>query len=317
MIAPETLLKMHPLDAVRAQIQEQVRAPLKASHLKIDKPVSLGGLRTQVFATIDKKRAPVELWDRTGGFVFEYDRLDLGSFIQGMDVDLASQLPTESDDLIRALLSPRDIVIADDDVVPAVYTQLGAAEIIAAEESYRWTGAMTLMIIGQALEILALVRNRSFTLPFTADYNSATVLGTLIMHLNLMNPGLPKAVQETMFAIGVPEQMGADHEGDNTRLLMTFDGFPYVGEFYVTYQRRSFPKTFRKSVKLSGPGLVNTAQMAAMLSASMGCTITVADIAPELVPTQAVGSKQKVAVNFHGSSLAYVGSILVEYNRTV
>lgn len=317
MIAPETLLKMHPLDAVRAQIQEQVRAPLKAIHLKIDKPVSLGGLRTQIFATIDKKRAPVELWDRTGGFMFEYDRLDLGNFVQGLDTVLPSQLPTASSDLLRALFSPREIILDDDDVVPAIYTQLGAAEILAAEESYRWVGGVTMTINGQALEITTLVRNKTFTLSFTSNFKSSTVLGDLIMHLNLSNPGLPKAVLASMVTIGLPEQVGADHDGDNTRVMLTFNGFPYVGSFYATYQRRSFPKTFRNALKIAGPALSNTAQLAGPLSGLMGCTITAADIVPELMPTQALNSKQKIAVNFHGNSLAYVGSILVEYNRTV
>lgn len=317
MIAPETLLKMHPLDAVRAQIQEQVRAPLQAIHLKIEKPVSLGGLRTQIFATIDKKRAPVELWDRTGGFMFEYDRLDLGNFVQGMNTALPSQLPTGSVDLLRALLNPRDIVVDDDDIVPAVYTQLGSAEIMAAEESYRWIGSMTMTINGQALEISTLVRNKTFTLSFTSNFKSSTVLGDLIMHLNLSNPGLPKAVLAAMVSIGLPEQMGADHDGDNTRVLLTFNGFPYVGSIYATYQRRSFPKTFRNAIKIAGGAISNTSQLAGPLSGLMGCTITAADIAPQPMPNQALNSKQKVSVNFHGESLAYVGSILVEYNRTV
>lgn len=317
MIAPETLLKMHPLDAVRAQIQEQVRAPLQAIHLKIEKPVSLGGLRTQIFATIDKKRAPVELWDRTGGFMFEYDRLDLGNFVQGMNTALPSQLPTGSVDLLRALLSPRDIVVDDDDIAPAVYTQLGSAEIMAAEESYRWIGSMTMTINGQALEISTLVRNKTFTLSFTSNFKSSTVLGDLIMHLNLSNPGLPKAVLAAMVSIGLPEQMGADHDGDNTRVLLTFNGFPYVGSIYATYQRRSFPKTFRNAIKIAGGAISNTSQLAGPLSGLMGCTITAADIAPQPMPNQALNNKQKVSVNFHGESLAYVGSILVEYNRTV
>lgn len=317
MIAPETLLKMHPLEAVRMQIQEKVRAPLKATHLNIAKPVSLGGLRTRVHATIDKKNAPVELWDRVGELVFEYDRLDLGSFTDGMDTFRSSQLPTASDELLRALLSPYDVVVDSKDVVPAIYTELGVAEIIAGDESYRWIGSMIMTISGQAFEITTLIRNTTFTLPFTASFNSSSVLTDLVLRLNLTNPGLPKAISTSMLTVDLPEQIGADDEGENTRLMLTFNGIPYLGSFPVIYQRRSFPKSFRYSIKLSGPQVGNATQLASLLSASMGCTITAADIASQALTVLPVGSKQEIAVNFHKDSLAYVGSILVEYSRTV
>lgn len=316
MIAPETLLKMHPLDAVRAQIQEKVRAPLKAIHLKIDKPVSLGGTRTQVFATIDKKRAPVELWDRTGGYLFEYDRFDLTAFTDGMNKSLFSQLPTTSADLLEALFRPREIVVEDDDVVPAIFTELGNSELLAHEESYRWIGGITAIISAQALEITLLIRNKALTLPFNAEFKSSSIKAKILTYLNLSNPGLPKELVGSMATLGVPEQVGPDHDGDNTRLQVIFNGIPYVGVLYVTYQRRSFPKTFKNALKISGAQLANTSLLATQLSGLMGCVITDADIANEVMPPQAVGSKQKMAVNFNEASLAYVGSILIEYTRT-
>lgn len=317
MIAPETLLKMHPLDAVRAQIQEQVRAPLKASHLKIDKPVSLGGLRTQVFATLDKKLAPVELWDRTGGFIFEYDRIDLGGFVDGMELRLRSQLPTNSSDLLRALLYSAQIPVVDTDVTEATWTSLGAAEVLAGDESYRWTGSVGFTIIAQAIEITGVIRNTILTVPFTSDFKSSSVVGSLIFALNMTNTGAPVPVVLTMVKYEEPVQVGADDEGGNTNLTLTFNGFPYTGVLKLVYQRRSFPRSFNRSIKLSGPQRLTTKALAIQLSEAMKCTITADDIADEALPTQAVGSRKKAVVNFNKASLAYVGSILIEYNRTV
>lgn len=317
MIAPETLLKMHPLEAVRAQIQEQVRAPLKASHLKIDKPVSLGGLKTQVFATIDKKLAPVELWDRVGGFIFEYDRIDLGGFVAGLDLRLRSQLPTDSSDLLRALLRPAQIPVVNEDVTQATWTSLGAAEVMASDESFRWIGSVDFVITAQAIEIAGAVRNLTLTVPFTNDFKSSSVVGSLIFALNMTNTGMPVPAALTMVSYGLPEQVGADNEGDNTKLTLVFNGFPYTGELALVYQRRSFPRSFNKTIKLSGPQVLTTKALAIQLSEAMKCTITADDIADEPLPAQTVGSRKKAVVNFNKASLAYVGSILIEYNRTV
>jgi hypothetical protein len=317
MIAPETLLKMHPLEAVRAQIQEQVRAPLRASYLKIDKPISLGGLRTQVFATLDKKLAPVELWDRAGGFIFEYDRIDLAGFVAGMDLRLQSQLPTDSSDLLRALLLPAQIPVVNGDVTEATWTALGVAEVLAADESYRWVGSVDMVIGAQAIEITGLVRNTVLTIPFNAGFMSSSVIGSLVFALNMTNTGLPTVISPTMVTYELPEQIGADHDGDNTRVTLTFNGFPYVGSLTLVYQRRSFPRSFNKSIKLSGPQRLTTKALAIQLSEAMKCTITADDIADEALPTQTVGSRKKAVVNFNKASLAYVGSIFIEYNRTV
>jgi hypothetical protein len=317
MIAPETLLRMHPLEAVRAQIQEQVRAPLKASHLKIDKPVSLGGLKTQVFATLDKKLAPVELWDRTGGFIFEYDRIDLAGFVNGMDVRLRSQLPTASTDLIRALLRPIQIPIVTGDITEAVWTTLGPAGILAADESYRWVGSAELVIASQSIEITSVVRNTVLTIPITDNFKSSSIVGSLIFSLNLTNTGLQTPVGLTMVTYGTPEQIGADNDGDNTRLILTFNGTPYMGDLALSYQRRSFPRSFIAPISLSGPQRVNAKALSSQLSEAMKCTITADDLADEPMPAQAIGSRSKMVVNFNKASLAYVGSILIEYNRTV
>ena len=317
MIPPETLLRMPPLEAVRAQIEENLKAPLKASHLKIGKPVSIGGLKTEVLATIDKSTAPVELWDRVGGYIFRYDRLDLTAFTEGLSKNIPSQLPVDATSLLGAILGPFGIPIVADDLVPAVYTSLGNNDLLANEFSYRWVGTMVATINAQALEIAALVKNRTFTFMYNKQYNSAGIKSNIVMQINLANPGLAKPILGSMFSMSAPVQSGPDHDGDNTTITLTFSGQPYVGAFDIKYQRRSFPKTFRWPVKLTGAVPTDTSKWATALSAQMGCTITANDIRPEPVPTTAVGAKQKVAVNFDSTSLAYVGSILVEYTRTI
>lgn len=316
MIAPELLYRMHPEDALKAMIDEHLKRPLKAGYLKLGEAKSLGGLKTSVEVSVDKSIAPVELWERSGTFVFEYNRTNLGAFTQGIDKSIRTALPIQSEHILGGILAPFRIPVDKLDVVPATYTGLGPVTIEADDLSYRWVGQMSATLLIRYIEIAKLITVKHLIIPFDSQFKSSSIKARIALYLNLANASVFVPTLGTgMFDIGTPKVNGSTVDKDNTLLPLTFNGTPYTGTFDVSYQRRSFD-TFRKPPTLTGGPLTDKQQLSALLSVQMGCEITAADIRSEAFPTLAVGATQDVLVSFATTSLAYVGSFLVKYRRT-
>lgn len=316
-IAPETLLRMHPLDALKAQIGEQLKVPMKGTYLRVDRPVSLGGLLTSVNVTLDLTKAPVSLWDKKGTFTFQYERISLPDFLAGLPLRVAAELPSTPQAILGNLFYPFGIPIADTDLVDTTYSALGKASILTSAESWRWVGDVDCTIAMLGLEIAGRVLVKSFTFSHTAAFTSVNVKSQIATHLNLMNASsLADQITSNMFTITAIAENGPQTAGDNTSALLTFNGAPYIGAITVYYGRRSWPLSFRWPVEITGPAYSTTPQLAAILTAQMGCTITVADILAKPVPVMAIGGSQTFPVEFAPTSLAYVGAILVTYTRT-
>lgn len=317
MIAPERLLSMSSLDALKAQVQEVLVPPLKSTHLYFSTPVSAGGTATSVSVTIDKSRAPVELWDRIGVETFTYPRLDLAEFTEGLSLIVKSSLPADARAVLNAAFEPYSIPIGDSDVVPAFYTAFGSSVILAAEKSYRWVGEVNCFIDMLGIEITPLILVSQFTPPFNATFRSSEIKQLLLNYLNVSNASsLPETIQPNMLTFGNPEVNGPIMERNNTRIQLMFRGIPFIGNLYIYYMRRGFEDTFRWPKKVSGPVKNNMTDLAGVLSNQMGCTITAADITSGTFPAIDIGQSLKFPVFINPSSLAYVGSIMVEYTRT-
>jgi hypothetical protein len=307
---------MHPLDALKAQIGERLKAPLKSSYLKIEPPKSLGGLKTLVTVSVDKSRTPLNLWDRVGTHDFTYDRIDLNAFTSGLNKTVKAITPITGDSVLRNIFFPYAIPIASNDLVPSMFLSFGPIDILAGELSWRWVGEMRATLAMAGIEIGHLIAVDRYTFSFNTEYRSADVKGRLVTYLNMGNADrLPTPVTSAMMVLGNPTMNGPDENGDNTSITMTFTGAPYVGTITVFYGRRSFPRTFRYSVKLKGPRKTNHTDLAKMLGDELGCDIEPSDIRPEPFPSNAVG-KNKLVVFFDDNSLAYVGPVLVEYTVT-
>lgn len=315
MNAPELLLTMTPLEALKAQIGYNVKAPLKSEYLKIEKPVSLGGLRTQVTVSVDKTKAPVELWDRVGSGEFTYDRIDLGEFTRGLMKTVHATPPVSAGSLLRHVLSPYAIPLASNDLVEALYTSTGPVDVLANEQSWRWIGETRLTIAELGIEITPRIRVNRFTFSFTPEHRSADIEGRLISMINMANAmTLPIPLVPSMVTLGPPMVNGPEALGDNTMIELTFNGSPYLGVLPIYYGRRAFPDTFRWSVKLSGRQLADHKELAIKLGDHFGCDIESIDIRSAAFPA-GIG-KHRMVVNFDETSLAYVGAVLVEYDVT-
>jgi hypothetical protein len=315
--APETLLKMHPLDALRTMITDQIKTPLKASYLKVEKPVSLGGLSTSVSVSLDKSRAPVSLWDRVDTVIFTYDRLDLSTFTTGLSLSVAAELPSTPAVLMDNLFYKYGIRNGKSDFADDTYTALGHATVIASPDSWRWVGEIDCSIIQLGLEISGRVLVNYLTFSWTSDFTSANIKNQIATHLNLMNASsLADVITANMFTVSNITENGPQDVGDNTSVLLTFNGSPYIGSLTVYYGRRSWPLSFKHPILMSGPAVTLTPELAAQLSTQMGCTITTADIQSMAVPSSAVGGTETFPIVFADTSLAFVGAILVKYTRT-
>lgn len=316
MIAPELLFRMLPDDAVRAMLGEKLRTPLKATHLRLGKPQSLGGVKTGVVVTLDKTRAPVELWDLDGSYSFEYDRVELGEFTSGIDRSIDTTLPADTVDMLGAVLSPFNIPVVEGDLVPAIYLALGTVDVLADEHSYRWIGGCDVTLTMKAIEIDTLLLVKHFIIPFNVEYRSNSIKARLALYINLANASALKPQLTTaMFTLGEPVTNAPIGYQDNTAIALTFNGSPYTGSVVVTYQRRAFEITYRRPVEISGGQWVNKQQLSTQLSAQMGCDIQTADLLSEEFPPLAIGQELSFPVQFSPSSLAYIGSVLVKYRR--
>jgi len=317
MIAPETLLRMYPLDALRAQLGEVLKQPLLATHLRIEKPKAVDGVRTSVTVSVDKSRAPVELWGIVGEQEFFYNRLDLTSFLQGMTKAVKTSLPAQAWQVLGTILQKAGIPVGEDDVVEDTFTQLGAARLIASPDSYRWVGEFSAMLNYALFHIEKMILVQTYGFPHTESFKSADFKRLLTQSLNMANAlSLQIPLTSTMYSLGTPVVNGLPEAGDNTQLTLTFSGLPYIGSVDIYYARRAFEKTSRFPVALSGGALTNTQTLAAALSAALGCTIGTADLASQVITPVQVGETRLLAVGFAPTSLCYVGEVWVNYTRT-
>src|SRR5690606_37390700 len=124
-MTPEELLMMDPLDALRAQIDEVLKPPMKAAYLHISEPESLGGVRTKVKASVDITQTPIELWDRIGVVEFEYDRIELDSFFLGANKTLKTTLPISDSIVFTNILHRYRIPVRAGDTAGAVFSDYG------------------------------------------------------------------------------------------------------------------------------------------------------------------------------------------------
>lgn len=317
MIVPERLLKMLPLDALVAQLDDNLVPPLRGSHLRIGEPVAVDRLRTAITAQVVRDRAIVDMWGKVGEVDFEFTRLDLGVFGETLPRIVKPEFPVTARQLLQTVLSPYGIPVADDDVVEAVYTGVGLVTIYASDKSYRWVGELLIEIQRQELDIAKLITVSWFTPSFTAAWNSNSVKQTLTSYLNALNNNtLPRVITNAMYTLSTPAENGSFDAGDNTKISLTFSGNPYSGRFDVTYMRRSFQDTYRRPVELSGNNPGNTRALSSMISAQMGCLIAPADIFQETIPPMRVGESRLIKVSFAPESLAYVGEVMIQYSRT-
>lgn len=317
MIASERLLTMHPLDALRAQMEEVIKPPLKAAYLKVSSPKSLGGTLTSVEVSVDRSKTPLDLWEIAGRTTFTYNRLNLDAFTKGINKKVKVSLGVHSQSVLQAMLDPYHIPVAGNDVVDALHTAYGDTTLTADEKSWRWVGETGCVLEVMGIEITHLLKVDHFTIPFDAQFFSDKIKDRLMTYVNMANASsLPTPIEKAMITFNAPEVNAPNSYGDNTRLQLFFNGMPYVGSVFVYYMRRDFDITFRHPVKISGGQLTNTQALAGALSSQMGCTITAADIKSEAFPQMVKGSTTPMAVNIDVSSLAYVGSILVHYSRT-
>lgn len=317
MMAPELLLRMFPEEALRAMIDEKLIRPLQAGYLRLGKPTYLGSTKTAVNVTLDKTRAPIELWDRIGSYDFEYDRLDLDAFTQGMDKRLTSFPSSDSLGVLQGLLSPHDIPVVKKDVVDAVYTDLGPVTVLAHEYSYRWLGEVTVDLLVALIQIDQKLIVKHISIPFDRDYKSSTVKARMVQQLNIGNANaLPELLDVGMFDVTNVAPNGPIGEAFNTKATLVFKNNPYVGQVDITYPRRAFERTWRWPLKLVGGEFANKQDLASKISLQMGCEILPSDIKSEPAPALEVDAVTQFIVSFAQESLAYIGDVLVDYRRT-
>lgn len=318
MIAPESLLRMYPLDALRAQIGEVLSPPLKPIHLRISEPISLGGLRTVVTFSVDKAIAPVDFWGVSGECEFEYDRLHLSSFTQGLDMDLSTALPAAAYQVLGSLLDKFRIPVVQEDIEEADFTSLGNVTLLASPKSYRWVGEVQARLVQRLYDITKLISVNKFTPPFTADFKTIDFKRIITQYLNIANASsLPVQLHGGMYEMGVPVEVGPHDKGDNTKVTLTFLDDPYVGEVDVIYGRRSFTKTYRFPEKVEGGPISTTRELASVLSARMGCSIASVDLLATPVDPMQIGETRRLIVGFAPTSPVYVGEIWIDYTRTL
>lgn len=316
-IAPETLLRMYPLDALKAQMGGNLKAPLQAKHLKISTPLALIGTKTKVVVSVDKSTAPAELWGAVDEFEFEYERIDLDQFTDGLNKTISTALPVAAHYLLGSMLDKFKIPVVSGDVENTEFPTLGQVSLYAGVNSYRWVGNVQVMLSQVLYRITPLILNNVFTPAFTPDYTSVDFKRNITQLLNIANQaGLPITITTDMFTLSSPVVVGANLEGKNTSIALSFNSSPYVGVVEVIYARRSFPKTYRTPLVISGGEVVDTNVLYGELSTQLGCVITQADLLSTPMDTLSVGQSTLIPVMFDPSSLVYVGEVWINYTRT-
>lgn len=315
MITTEALLRMEAEAALRLQIDSALKRPLTERALTIDTLREDSGIWTWADCSLNKAKTPVSLWGLVGQPSFRYQRITTHDFFQGVDKRVRVGFPASTEVIFRAFLRRWGIPLSGYEVNGSDVTGPGSLTVIPSDRSFRWYGPIDLIAELLTLDINDHIRASRFAPTLHSQYSSDTLLDELIVWLNQSPTNLLlEPITRDMFDVSGIEVNDRNDSSSNTRLTLSFNGTPYVGDLDLLYGRQSFPKTYAYPIPVSYPQ-GTTGELADILSDHLGCQITTQDILDEPLPAIGIHRTDLCLVQFRPESLGYVGEIWVEYTR--
>lgn len=317
MLTPETLLRMDAKEAIFTMAQavlDTYHPGLNARWYRATVPTVIEGTLTEVIFVLDKVKTPVQYWDVLVSFPVRYHRLDIND-IAPDNTSVVGLSPTTTHYLLQDVLGRYDIPLSEDELVIDNVVLPGPVDVTLNPEGYRWIGDVSLLYDNARLDLSALIKRDSVVTNFSEDYSSLAIRDDIVDHLNRANANrLPKLLNKGDMRFCVPVTVGADAAAFNTKIKLVATGLDYSGSDYIYYKRRHFQETWRNPLEFTFDGWTTTSAMAGVLSERLGCVITPADIATDIITLPSTTPTLDMLVRFNPESLGYVGWVRVILN---
>lgn len=318
MITPEALLRMDSIEALKAMVVESLNGDFKKEWVEIKDISPIPGEVTLTEATTFFNAAYAPLAAVAfEPFTFRYHRLSL-DFFQGVDLSVKYQSNATAEDIFKQFAGKWNIPVNVHDVEYQTYPSFGSILIQAAARSPRWIGSILLNGSEYLPEIDKFITTNSMAFPFDAMFTSVEFRRLVARFLNDVHRyRLPYPIMPSMFLPDVTsiERLASDIEPFNTKITLQFQS-GFSGDLDVIYSRRSFPKTYRFPVKMSGSRNITPESFVNKLSSILGVQILVSDVDFQLPETLSTSGGTVFHVPFKESSLTFVGEVWVEYHLT-
>ena len=147
----ETLLRLDPRDAIVAMINEENGTKFQRDELEISSPIALSDRLTRVVVTARKAAMDPDI-DRVipnGSINYEYHRIDIGNYYNGMLSGFYPPLPTSTQILVNELHRlTQHVFVVEDFVLENIQNENAANYILKAKtESLRFVGSMVVDVL--------------------------------------------------------------------------------------------------------------------------------------------------------------------------
>ena len=154
------LLQLTPTAALLEIAGARNNVTLREDIIQIADVTALTGRQTQVTLKVRKSFDPFAPVPFSGESIFTYNRLDLGTFFEGVKINLTLDLPTTTAQLVDILTAEYGYVFDSDDFYEEIITVSNAHGYVlrATPRSKRWIGELTVNLLPRdSLEALAKV----------------------------------------------------------------------------------------------------------------------------------------------------------------
>lgn len=319
----EDLLQLHPLRAIKIMAAKQYGKPATPDWFVVKK----------VFSNKDKSIAEVELefnelfvplshrYDKSMVFKVKMDKLDLNLLGVGGPIEIALSVFHE-DKSYKELVSERynytNMVFTDDDF-DADIPNVKDTVLRASDKSLRWFGEVPVKITMMIEKISKYIRRSDVIVDYNSSFTKSDLLFSLVDGLNKSNSTeLPVLIDQgsVSYVTGNPIVIGNEIDRVNTAIDLRF-AHPYSGDLRISYNRRSFHKTYGNPVVIKGFGTLSMNDVLSSINKSLGVTLEMEELEPFTIPTEIVrGEVQlkegKYRLMVKGNSLVNVGEIWIQ-----
>lgn len=143
------LLQLTPTKALLEIAGARNNVTLREDIIQIADVTALVGRQTQVTLKVRKSFDPFAPVPFEGSSIFIYNRLDLGTFFEGVKINLTLDLPATTSHLIDILSAEYGYVFDSDDFYEEVITVANAHGYVlrATPRSLRWVGELTVNLL--------------------------------------------------------------------------------------------------------------------------------------------------------------------------
>jgi hypothetical protein len=324
MISTLDLLRLSPIDALRAIVQDQLVDGTDIGPMTIVSVEETGETLTRATISIDRGISALKYWKYNGSHDVLYNRLNLSAVFGDLGIVVETSLPTTRHAIIKRLFSKSGIFFDPTEFLDGIVLETDTTFTIKAVlSSARWVGSVAM---GLVRKVAVLADSVSVTELYNAlNYNTSTNVYSGSAKYNLvrqlivengLNIKLP--FDENDFELSdIVKTSNFDDRVNTTATITILNSDVYSGSVAVTYRRLNLAKVSDyQNVTVNSTNILTTYDLAVLAAKELGIRFNYEDIIEEPVPYLMTGQFVDVSIFASVDSPMYVSELTVEWHKT-